>query len=76
MEPHKIELKDFQDWLEIQGVTFASSTRERKSLVATLNGELKVIVAGVVVWSGVQPFNAVNAYNSVTQKYIDCIPEQ
>jgi hypothetical protein len=39
--------------------------------VATLNGGLKVIVAGTVVWEGMQPFSAVEAYNAVTEKYID-----
>ena len=71
MKTHTIELTELQGWLETEDVTFASSYRERKSLVATLNGGLKVIVAGKVIWEGIQPFNAVEAYNSVTEKYID-----
>ena len=68
---HTIELKDLQEWIETEDITFASSTRERKRLVTTLNGGLKVIVAGTVVWEGMQPFSAVEAYNAVTEKYID-----
>lgn len=71
MKSHKIELEDLQKWIEQEDVTFASSTRERKRLVATLNGRLKVIVAGKTVWEGIQPFSAVEAYNSITQKFID-----
>jgi len=73
MKSHTIELADLQKWIETEYVTFASSTRERKRLVATFNGGLKVIVAGVVVWEGMQPFSAVEAYNAVTEKYIDTI---
>jgi hypothetical protein len=71
MKSHTIELKDLQEWIATEDVTFASSTRERKKLVATLNGGLKVIVAGKTVWEGIQPFSAVEAYNAVTEKYID-----
>ena len=71
MKSHTIELSDLQKWIETEDVTFASSTRERKRLVATLNGGLKVIVACTVVWEGMQPFSAVEAYNAVTEKYID-----
>jgi len=69
MESHTIELKDLQEWITTEDVTFASSTRERKKLVATLNGGLKVIVAGKIVWEGIQPFSAVEAYNDVTENY-------
>jgi hypothetical protein len=71
MKSHTIELEDLQKWIETEDVTFTSSTRERKRLVATLNGGLKVIVAGVTVWEGMQHFSAVEAYNSITEKYID-----
>ena len=71
MKSHTIELKDLQEWIATEDVTFASSTRERKRLVATLNGGLKVIVAGKTVWEGIQPFSAMEAYNSITEKYID-----
>lgn len=71
MKSHTIQLEDLQKWIETEDVTFASSTREKKMLVATLKGGLKVIVDGVTVWQGMQPFSAVEAYNSITQKYID-----
>jgi hypothetical protein len=68
---HTIELQDLQEWIETEDITFASSTRERKSLVTTLNGGLKVIVGGTVVWEGCQPFSAIEVYNSITEKWID-----
>lgn len=67
---HTIELQDLQEWIETEDVTFASSSRERKRLVATLNGGLKVIVGGKVVWEGCQPFSAIEVYNSITEKWI------
>jgi hypothetical protein len=36
-----------------------------------LNGGLKVIVGGTVVWEGCQPFSAIEVYNSITEKWID-----
>jgi len=71
MKPQTIELKDFQNWIETEYVTYASSVRERKRLVANLKGGLKVIVAGTTVWEGTDPSLAIEAYNSITEKYID-----
>jgi hypothetical protein len=66
----KIEFEELQKWYESEEVTFASSTRERKRLTCTLKGTFIVRVAGNIVWQGVQPFAAVEAYNNVTQKFI------
>jgi hypothetical protein len=66
----EINLEDLQKWYESEEVTYASSTRERKSLTCTLKGNFIVRVAGSIVWQGVQPFSAVEAYNSVTKKFI------
>jgi len=71
MKHHTIELKDLQKWLEEEEFTFASSTRERKRLVITTNGGLRLYVRGNIVWEGIQPFAAVEKYNSITEKYID-----
>jgi hypothetical protein len=71
MKHHTIELKDLQDWLEEAEMTFASSTREYKRLVATARGGLKVTVAGKTVWEGMQPFPAMEAYNAITEKYVN-----
>lgn len=71
MKPHKIEFDELMKWYQTEEVTFASSTRERKKLVATLFGNFKVIVAGTTIWEGVQANMAVDKYNSVTEKYID-----
>ncbi len=66
-----INLAELQQWLAEEDVTFASSTRERKRLTATFNGTLKVMVAGKTVWQGIQPFSAVEAYNAITEKYVE-----
>lgn len=71
MKVHTIEVSELQKWVETEEVTFASSTRERKRLVSTVQGGLKVIVAGQIVWQGIQPYSAVEAYNKITEKYID-----
>lgn len=71
MKVHKVELPELQKWMQTEEVIFASSSRERKRLIATLNGTLKVVVVGEVVWQGMQPFSAVEAYNNVTEKFID-----
>ncbi len=71
MKPHEVKLEDLQEWVETTEVVFASSTRERKRLTATPNGNLKVVVAGKVIWEGIQPHDAVAVYNSINEKYID-----
>jgi hypothetical protein len=70
-KPHKIELDELQRWIETEDVTFASSDRERKSIISTLNGTLKVMIRGKIIWQGTDPLAAVEAYNSITEKYID-----
>lgn len=69
MKSHEIDLEGLQSWLEEETVTFASSTRERKRLEATLKGRLIITVGGVRVWEGIQPFAAVEKYNSITEPY-------
>lgn len=71
MKHHTIELQDLQEWKEGKEVLFVSSTREKKRLVATLNGGFKVIVDNVVIYECIQPYLAVDKYNSITEKYID-----
>lgn len=68
---HKIELEDLQKWLQEGDITFASSARERKRLVCSLAGGLKITVGGKTVWQGMHPFDAVEAYNAITEKYVD-----
>ena len=52
-------------------VLLTSSSRENKRIVCSLNGNIKVIVAGEVVWQGTQPFSAIEAYNEITEKYVN-----
>lgn len=69
MNPHKIDLEELKSWISETTVTFASSTRERKRLEATLSGGLIVSIAGKVVWEGILPYFAVMKYNSITEPY-------
>lgn len=69
MEHHEIDLGGFQEWLAEKEVDFASSTRERKRLTVALNGNIRVSVAGRTVYLGLQPYSAVEAYNSITEEF-------
>lgn len=72
MKHHTIDLKELQSWLnDDPEVTFASSTRERKRLVASVSGMLTVLIAGKVIWSGTNPSTAVEKYNAITEKYVE-----
>jgi len=71
LKPHTVTLEEFQDWYAKEDVLFASSSRENKRIVCSLNGNIKVIVAGEVVWQGTQPFSAIEAYNEITEKYVN-----
>jgi len=68
---HTVELSDLQKFISDDYLTFANSTRERKSLICTLNGSLKIFVGHKVIWEGIQPFAAVEKYNSITEEYFD-----
>ena len=71
LKPHVVTLEEFQDWYAKEDVLFASSSRENKRLVCSLNGNIKVLVASEVVWQGTQPFSAIEAYNEITEKYVN-----
>lgn len=66
---HEIKLEDLQAWIEgSPKILFASASggeTGRKTLEATINGSFIVTHKGVEVWSGIQPFNAVEKYNSI-----------
>ena len=71
IKPHVVTIEEFQDWYSKEDVLFASSSRENKRLVCSLNGNIKVLVAGKVVWQGTQPYSAIEAYNEITEKYVN-----
>jgi len=68
---HEVKIEELQEWLSGQYLTFASSSRENKRLTCDLKGGLRVIVGGVTVWQGIQPYSAMEAYNAVTEKWIN-----
>lgn len=65
IEPHTIELKEFTDYLFTHSVMYAMSTKENKELRVYLNGAIKIFHEGVKVWEGVQPYKAVEVYNTI-----------
>ena len=70
-KPQDIELEDLNKWLQYEEVTYASSSLERKRLVFQFNGMIKVLVGGKLVWHGTIPKDAVEAYNKITEKFVD-----
>lgn len=66
---HEIELEPLQEWINSNEIVYASSSRENKRLVFTMNGYFKLIVTGKVVWQGTQPYSAVERYNEITDKF-------
>jgi hypothetical protein len=65
MKTHTIEVKDLTEWKAEQRILFASSTKEGKRLFANLNGGYEIEVKGVKVFECIQPFQAVEKYNSI-----------
>jgi len=71
MKHHELDLAEFLKFLEEEPeVLYASSSRENKRLICKLKGNFEVRVGGEVVWSGMQPYSAVEAYNNITKKWI------
>ena len=68
---HTVELSELQDWLTKEYAEFAFSTKENKRLICHLNGNLEVLVGGKSIWLGTQPYAAAEAYNSVTEKWVN-----
>lgn len=66
---HEIDEKNLREWQLESEFEFASSTRERKRLTATLDGYLKICVAGVTKWKGRSAAEAAAIYNGITRKY-------
>lgn len=62
-EPHKIELDGLQAWKAEAKLLYASSSAEPKRLYCTLNGTFELEYKGQIIWQGIQPFAAVEAYN-------------
>ena len=63
---HTVTLAELDDWFDgecREWVTFASSSKEPKSLVANLSGELRVLRGRDVVWRGNSRAEAVKQYN-------------
>lgn len=74
MERKRIDLIDEADlkgWLEEQEAMFAHATRERKRLLCSLKGVMRITVGSRTVWTGTDPKEAVDTYNGITERYTE-----
>ena len=63
---HQIKIEDLIEWRnEKRLVRFASSTIENKELFVCLSGNYEVHFEGKVVLRTMQPYDAVEKYNSL-----------
>jgi len=65
MEKHIVDLDGLMEWQQEQKVVFASSTRDEKYLYCTLRGSYEVWHKNQKVLETMQPFKAVEKYNSL-----------
>lgn len=64
---HEPTVQDLQEFVNETYVTFASQVGggKKKSLVVNLRGGFEVYSNGVKVHEGMQPFQAIEEYNSI-----------
>jgi hypothetical protein len=65
-----IDVKDLIDWQSSELILYANSSREKKRIYAKLSGGYVVMCNDKTVYEGCQAFDAVKAYNSITEKHI------
>lgn len=68
---NKIELTDFQEFYEGQETVYERSTYENKTISITLKGTIIVRQGSKIVYQGTQPYQAVESYNEIIEKYVD-----
>ena len=69
--PHEITVEGLNDWLRDAQLQYASDSYTRKRLYMEYGGWLRVTVAGETIYNGKSETEAVEAYNNITEKYID-----
>mgnify|MGYP003408884806 CR=1 FL=1 len=65
MKTHTIDQEALREWQQEEKVIFASSTKEDKQLYCTLRGSYEVWHKKERVLETMQPFRAVEKYNSI-----------
>lgn len=65
MEKHTVDLNALISWQSEEKVLFASSTKENKKLYLTLRGSYEVWHKEERVLETMQPYRAVEKYNSI-----------
>jgi hypothetical protein len=65
MRKHTIDLEELREWQSESKILFANSTKENKQLYCTLRGSYEVWHNKEKVLETMQPFTAVEKYNSI-----------
>lgn len=63
MKKQVLELKDFQKWLEETETMYAQDATRK--LTTTVSGGIRVYKDKLLIWQGVQPYAAIEKYNSL-----------
>lgn len=67
MKPHTVTIEELFKYQQEEKVIFASSTKESKILYITLRGSYEIWHNKELVKETMQPFIAVEFYNSITK---------
>lgn len=62
-QPNLIKLEELQQFKETHRILYASDSNQSKRLFLYLNNSMAVEVDGEIVWRGMQPYAAVEAFN-------------
>lgn len=63
-KPHQINLAELQQWM-LETETLYASDGNGKRLFINTSGNFVLRINGEIVWTGNQPFDAVEIYNSL-----------
>ncbi len=58
-------LEDFVKWYNEKEVQYAVNTKTGAKMIVHLNGNIQVFKNEKLVWQGIQPFSAIEAYNEI-----------
>jgi hypothetical protein len=61
----QLDLKEFQEALVNFESIYASDISSKKRLVITGDGGIRIYQNNEIVWEGMQPYRAIEKYNSI-----------
>lgn len=68
MKKQQLNITDFQDWLRVERVMYASESNAgklKRMFVYVGSSNIEIEVNGEVVWKGMQPYPAIEKYNEL-----------